>query len=244
MENKIKFFDPTIPGKKPLVGHLHPITQLQLKIEDFFKGLGFSVIDDNEIVTVYDNFDALNIPDNHPARDMLDTFYLDDGRVLRAHTSATQVKYLANNQPPLRIIVPGRCYRNERTDSTHDYQFHQFECLLVDQGVKIAHFKAILQAFFKDMFGKDTEMRLRPGYFPFVEPGFEVDIKRKSDKNWLEMGGAGMVHPNVFKNAGHNPKHWQGFAWGFGLERIAMIKWNIDDIRLFHGGDLRFLKQF
>lgn len=244
MSKKVKNFDPSIPGKKPLVGKLHPVTKLQYKIEDFFKGLGFSVIEVQDIVSEFYNFDALNIPKTHPSRDEMDTFYLSDGRLLRAHTSAAQVRYLEEHKPPFRIIVPGRCWRNERTDATHDYQFHQFECLVVDKDIKIAHFKAILEAFFKNMFGPETEMRLRPGFFPFVEPGFEVDIKRKQDKKWLEMGGAGMVHPNVFKNAGLASGEWNGFAWGFGLERIAMIKYKIDDIRLFHSGDLRFLKQF
>lgn len=244
MSKKVKNFDPSIPGKKPLVGKLHPITQLQYRIEDFFKGLGFSVAEGDNIVSEFYNFDALNIPETHPARDEMDSFYLQDGRVLRTHTSSVQVRYLEDNKPPLRIIAPGRCFRNERTDSTHDYQFHQFECLVVDKDIKIAHFKAILESFFKHIFGDNTEMRLRPGFFPFVEPGFEVDIRRAGNKRWLEMGGAGMVHPNVFKNAGLNPKNWKGFAWGFGLERIAMIKWKIDDIRLFHSGDLRFLKQF
>jgi len=230
--------------KKIPIGQLHPLTQIQYQTEDFFKNLGFSVVEEDEISNEFYNFDALNIPPDHPARDEMDTFYLSDGRVLRAHTSAGQVKYLEKHQPPFRIIVPGRCYRNERTDSTHDWQFHQFECLVVDKDIRIAHFKAILEAFFGAMFGEKTQMRLRPGFFPFVEPGFEVDIRRSPKDRWLEMGGAGMVHPEVFKNAKVDPEVWKGFAWGFGLERIAMIKWGIDDIRLFHSGDLRFLRQF
>lgn len=240
----MKEIDRDLPGKKPLIGHLHPISQLERQVEIFFKSLGFSVILGDEVVSQYYNFDVLNMPASHPARDMQDTFYLENGSVLRTHTSAAQVKYMEKHRPPLRIIVPGRCFRNERTDAIHDAQFHQFECLVVDKEIKIAHFKAILEIFFQFIFGKDAEMRLRPGYFPYVEPGFEVDLKRHKKDEWLEMGGAGMVHPRVLDRAGVDAKKWRGFAWGFGLERIAMIKWGIEDIRLFHSGDLRFLRQF
>jgi phenylalanyl-tRNA synthetase alpha chain len=240
----MKDIDQSLPGKKPLIGNLHPITQVERQVENFFKSLGFSVIEGDEIATQHYNFDVLRMPKNHPARDMQDTFYLEDGRVLRTHTSSVQVRFMESNKPPFRIIVPGRCWRNERTDSTHDAEFHQFECLVVGKNIKVSNFKAILEGFLKDMFGPSAIMRLRPAFFPYVEPGFEIDMKRKGDKEWLEMGGAGMVHPEVLENAGINPKKWRGFAWGFGLERIAMIKWGIEDIRLFHSGDLRFLNQF
>jgi len=228
--------------KKFNLGHLHPLTKLRRQIEEIFTSMGFSIIEGTEIVKEYYNFDALNIPKDHPARDDMDTFWLENGKVLRTHTSPMQVQYMENNKPPLRIISPGRCFRNERTDNTHDFQFHQVEGLFVDKKVNTANFKAILGEFFKRILGKDTEMRLRPGFFPFVEPGFEVDIKLKG--KWLEIMGAGMVHPNVFKNVGYKLREWQGFAFGMGLERLAMIKHKIDDIRLFHSGDLRFLKQF
>lgn len=224
------------------LGHLHPITKLQRQIEEIFSSMGFSIIEGPEIVSEFDNFDALNIPEAHPTRDDMDTFYLENNKLLRAHTSAIQNNYLKKNKPPLRVIVPGRCYRNERTDATHDFQFHQVEALFVDKQVSVANFKAILGEFFSRVFNKKIQMRLRPGFFPFVEPGFEVDIKLNN--KWLEIMGAGMVHPNVFKNAGINPKEWQGFAFGLGVERLAMIKYKIDDIRLFHNPDLRFIKQF
>jgi len=228
--------------KKSILGHLHPLTQLARQIEEIFSSMGFSIIEGPEIVEEYYNFDALNIPKDHPARDEMDTFYLEDGRVLRAHTSPMQIKYMEKNNPPLRIISPGRCFRNERTDFKHDIQFHQIEALFVEKKVTVANFKAVLAEFFNQLFGHEIEMRLRPGFFPFVEPGFEIDIKLNN--KWLEIMGAGMVHPNVFKNVGYQPGEWQGFAFGLGLERLAMIKYKIDDIRLFHNPDLRFIKQF
>jgi phenylalanyl-tRNA synthetase alpha chain len=175
---------------------------------------------------------------------MWDTFWLKDiGLLLRTHTSPMQARYMEKHNPPLRIIVPGRCFRHEATDATHDVQFYQFEGLMVGKNVSAANFKAIIEEFFKQFFSSDVEVRLRPSYFPFVEPGFEVDVKRKG-KDWLEIMGAGMVHPNVFKAVGYIPNKWQGFAFGAGLERLAMIKYQIDDIRLFFNSDLRFLKQF
>ncbi|MBU1137265.1 phenylalanine--tRNA ligase subunit alpha, partial [Patescibacteria group bacterium] len=226
------------------IGHLHPITLVQRQIEDIFQSMGFSVINGPEVETESYNFDALNIPKDHPARDLWDTFWLKDvNLLLRTHTSPMQARYMEKNNPPLRIIVPGRCFRHEATDATHEAQFYQFEGLMVGKDVSVANFKGVIEAFLKRFFGSETEMRLRPGYFPFVEPGFEIDAKRKGGQ-WLEMMGAGMVHPNVFKAVGYNPKEVQGFAFGAGIDRLAMLKYKIDDIRLFYGSDLRFLKQF
>jgi phenylalanyl-tRNA synthetase alpha chain len=238
------WLDVTAPGILPPQGHLHPITLVQRQIEEIFQSMGFSVLDGPEVETEYYNFDALNVPKNHPAREMWDTFWLKDiGLLLRTHTSPMQARYMEKHNPPLRIIVPGRCFRHEATDATHDVQFYQFEGLMVGKNVSAANFKAIIEEFFKQFFSSDVEVRLRPSYFPFVEPGFEVDVKRKG-KDWLEIMGAGMVHPNVFKAVGYIPNKWQGFAFGAGLERLAMIKYQIDDIRLFFNSDLRFLKQF
>ncbi len=239
-----KWIDVTAPGVKVPRGHLHPITLVQRQIEDIFQSMGFSVLDGPEVETEYYNFDALNIPKNHPARDMWDTFWLKDlDLLLRTHTSPMQARHMEKNNPPLRVIVPGKCYRHEATDATHDVQFYQFEGLMVGEKVSAANFKAIVEEFFKQFFKtSDVQVRLRPSFFPFVEPGFEVDVRRKGGK-WLEIMGAGMVHPNVFKEAGY-AKKWQGFAFGAGIERLTMIKYQIDDIRLFYKSDLRFLKQF
>jgi len=239
-----EWIDVTAPGTKIPQGHLHPITLVQRQVEDIFQSMGFSILDGPEVETEYYNFDALNIPKDHPARDMWDTFWLKDiDLLLRTHTSPMQARYMEKNNPPLRIIVPGRCFRHEATDITHDVQFHQFEGLMVGENISAVNFKAIIEEFFKQFFKtSDVQIRLRPSYFPFVEPGFEVDVRREGDK-WLEIMGAGMVHPNVFKEAGYTKK-WQGFAFGAGIERLAMIKYQIDDIRLFYKNDLRFLKQF
>jgi len=240
----VNWIDVTAPGVRLKTGHLHPITLVQRQVEDIFQSMGFSVIDGPEVETEYYNFDALNIPPDHPARDLWDTFWLKDANLLlRTHTSPMQARYMEKNNPPLRIIVPGRCFRHEATDATHDAQFYQFEGLMVGESVSVANFKGIIEAFLKKFFGPETEVRLRPGYFPFVEPGFEIDAKRKRGK-WLEMMGAGMVHPKVFKAVGYNPKEVQGFAFGAGIDRLAMLKYKIDDIRLFYENDLRFLKQF
>ena len=255
---KIKQIDVTLPGKKISLGHLHPLTQVLLKCEEIFEKLGFSVVEGPEIETEYYNFDALNIPQNHPARDLWDTFWLKDiNLLLRTHTSPMQARYMEKHQPPLRIIVPGRCFRHEATDASHDVQFYQIEGLMVGQNISVVHFKGIVEEFLKKLFGPEVKMRLRPGYFPFTEPSFEVDIMvsfaDKSGTNsanckklgkWLEVMGAGMVHQNVFKVVGYPLRKWQGFALGLGLERLAMLKYKIDDIRLFYSGDLRFLRQF
>jgi len=203
------------------------------------------MVEGPEIESEWYNFDALNIPADHPARDMQDTFWLkpeSQKMLLRTHTSPVQVRYMEAHQPPLRIIVPGRVFRHEASDASHDMQFYHVEGLMVDKGISVANFRAVINEFLQRLFGEGVKTRLRPAYFPFVESGFEVDMY--GPKGWMEILGAGMVHPDVFKAVGYNPKNWQGFAFGVGLDRIAMMKYKIDDIRLLYSGDLRFLKQF
>jgi len=256
-ESKEEWVDITIPGKKPSLGHLHPLTQVKREIEEIFQSMGFSVVEGPEVENEWYNFDALNIPKDHPARDMWDTLWLKDKGaklLLRAHTSPVQIHYMEKNQPPLRIIVPGSVFRHEATDARHEFQLYQIEGLMVDKEISVAHLKAILTEFFKRFFGKNTAFRLDPDFFPFTEPSFNVSVtcvicggkgcNLCKKTGWLEMAGAGMVHPNVLKNSGLNPKEWRGWAFGFGLERLAMMKYKIDDIRLFRSGDLRFLNQF
>ena len=242
--------DITRPGKKIKIGHLHPLTLVQREAEEIFQSMGFSVITGPEVETERYNFDALNIPEDHPARDMWDTFWLkpesskfkvqSSKLLLRTHTSPMQIRYMEKHQPPLRIIVPGRCFRHEATDASHEIQFYQLEGLVVDKNISAANFRAIIEEFLKRFLKTNIEIRLRPGFFPFTEPSFEIDARRgKGD--WLEMMGAGMVHPNVFKTVGliPNPPRqlagggWQGFAFGAGLDRLAMLKYKINDIRLF-----------
>jgi len=249
-----EWIDITIPARKPVLGHLHPLTQVKRETEEIFQLMGFSVIEGPEVETEWYNFDALNIPKDHPARDSWDTFYLKNRLLLRTHTSPVQIRYMEKNNPPLRIIVPGRIFRHEATDAYHEFNFYQLEGLMVDKQVSAANFKAVLQEFYRQFFRKPIKIRMRPSYFPFVEPSFEVDMSCTvclgkgcptcGRTGWQEMMGAGMVHPNVLKNSGLNPKNWQGFAFGMGLERLAMMKYKINDIRLFYKGDLRFLKQF
>lgn len=250
-----EWIDVTRPGKKVEKGALHPLTQVMREAEEIFSSMGFATVEGPEVETEYYNFDALNIPADHPARDMWDTFWLkEDHLLLRTHTSPVQVRYMEAHNPPIRIIVPGRVYRYEATDASHDIQFYQIEGLMVERDISVANFKAIIQIFFSRLFKKDISIRLRPSYFPFTEPSFEVDISciicnQKGcsvckQSRWLELAGAGIVHPHVFKAAGYNPKDVQGFAFGMGVNRIAMMKYKIPDIRLFHSGDLRFLKQF
>ena len=249
-----EWIDITAPGKKPVLGHLHPLTLVKRKTEEIFQAMGFSVVEGPEVETEWYNFDALNIPKDHPARDMWDTFYLKNKLLLRTHTSPVQIRYMEKNNPPLRIIVPGRIFRHEATDASHEFNFYQVEGLMVDKKISAANFKAVIQEFFRRFFEKPIEIRMRPSFFPFTEPSFEVDMtclncKGKgcsvcSQSGWIEMMGAGMVHPNVLKATGLNPKNWQGFAFGIGMDRLAMMKYKINDIRLFHSGDLRFLQQF
>ncbi len=240
-------------------GHLHPITQVIYRAVKIFRELGFTVAEGPEVETEWYNFDALNIPADHPARDMWDTFWLQDGgerKVLRTHTSPVQVRYLEANPPPVRIIAPGRVFRFEATDATHEAQFYQLEMLLVDKEVTIAELKGLIEEFFKRFFGHQTRVRFRPSFFPFVEPGLEVDVSCSNCKGedpaclvckgtgWLEMGGAGLVHPSVLVNSRLDPSVWSGFAFGMGVDRLAMIHYGIPDVRLFYSGDERFLKQF
>lgn len=257
-----EWIDVTAPGKRIRRGHLHPLTIVQRDIENIFTTLGFEIADGPDIDTEFYNFDAVNMPDDHPGRDMQDTFWISQeqgrekgsGAVLRTQTSSVQVRYMETHIPPLRIIVPGRVFRNETTDTSHEHTFHQFEALVVGPDVSVANFLSIAETFFEEFFKKKIIVRLRPSYFPFVEPGFEFDISCTScdgqgcsvckKTGWIEVGGAGMVHQNVFVSAGYERNAFQGFAWGFGLERLAMMKYKIDDIRLFHGADLRFIRQF
>ncbi|MDD2731591.1 MAG: phenylalanine--tRNA ligase subunit alpha [Candidatus Pacebacteria bacterium] len=254
IKGKEQWIDISLPAKGPKTGHLHPLTLIKRKVSEIFESMGFSYIEGPEIENEFYNFDALNIPKDHPARDAWDTFYLDKGLLLRTHTSPVQVRFMEKNNPPLRIFVPGRVFRHEATDASHEVNFYQIEGLMVGKDVSTANFKAVIKEFFSRFFGKKIEIRLRPSFFPFVEPGFEVDIscvvcKGKgcsvcSKTGWVEIMGAGMVHPNVLKASGINPKFWQGFAFGIGIDRLAMMKYKINDIRLFYSSDLRFLEQF
>jgi len=253
-----EFFDITIPGKKTKVGHLHPITQAINEAENIFRGMGFSIVEGPELEDEWHNFDALNFPEDHPAREMQDTFFVKNEPkkrlLMRTHTSPVQIRYMLDNKPPYRIIVPGRVFRNEATDASHEVNFHQIEGLMVDKEISVANFKAVIEEFCREFFNRDVKIRLRPSFFPFTEPSFEVDMscsecKGKgcslcSQTGWLEILGAGIVHPSVFKNSGVDPKKWQGFAFGLGWDRWVMLKYKINDIRLFYNGDLRFLNQF
>ena len=246
-------FDTTLPGRKELTGTLHPITQVMEEITSIFFGLGFQVEEGPEIETDYYNFEALNIPKDHPARDMQDTFYIEDETVLRTHTSPVQIHVMENREPPLRIIAPGKVYRCD-SDVSHTPMFHQIEGLMVDEGVSFSHLKGIMNIFLQEVFGKNTQIRFRPSFFPFTCPSAEVDIQCVmcngkgcrvcSQTGWLEILGAGMVDPAVFESVDYDPEKWTGFAFGLGIERIAMLKFGINDIRLFFENDLRFLKQF
>lgn len=246
--------DYTKPPKKIQKGHYHPLTLIKREIIDIFKSLNFSIVDGPEIENEYYNFEALNILENHPARDLWDTFWLKDEKLkinnkeykmlLRTHTSPVQIRYMLENNPPFQIIVPGRVFRYEATDASHEINFYQVEGLMVSENVNLANFKFIIETFLKKFFKKEIEFRYRPSYFPFVEPGLEVDIKFKDSNKWLEIMGAGMVHRKVFEAVKYNPDNIQGFAFGMGLDRLAMLKYNIPDIRLFYENDLRFLKQF
>jgi phenylalanyl-tRNA synthetase alpha chain len=247
-------FDITIPGKKQSMGHLHPLTLVRRQVEEIFQQLGFSVVEGPEIETEWYNFDALNIPKDHPARDMWDTFWLKNGLLLRTHTSPVQIRYMEKHQPPFRIIAPGRVFRHEATDASHDVQFYHMEGLMVGKDISMANFKAIAKEFFSQFFNKEVKIRMRPGYFPFTEPSFEIDIQCLVCKGkgcstcgqtgWIELWPGGMVHPNVLKAVGLNPKFWQGFAFCISLDRLTMMKYKINDIRLFYSNDLRFLQQF
>lgn len=241
-----------IPGPRP--APLHPQTQVQMDLEDLFTSMGVAVIDGPEVETEYNNFDALNIPPDHPARDMQDTFWLEGGNCLRTHTSPVQVRAMARLGPPLLMIAPGRVFRNEEVDPSHEHTFYQLEGMMVDREVSVAHMLYFMKMLLKHIFGREVTVRLRPGYFPFVEPGFELDIRCLicdgtgcpvcKQSGWVELLPCGLVHPNVLRMGGIDPDQWSGFAFGLGMTRLVMMRYGIDDIRLLQGGDLRFLRQF
>ena len=258
--------DFTLPGRRRALGKLHPLTQVTEDIVRSFRKIGFVVADGPEIEDEYHCFDALNTPADHPARDTQDTFYLNVAQasrlpgqdaqkaggtpalLLRTHTSSVQIRVMKSQPPPVRIIVPGRVYRRDNADATHNPTFQQIEGLYVDKGVTVGDLKGTVEFVFKELLGSDVKIRFRPHYFSYTEPSFEIDFSnalvKKLGKEWLEIAGCGMVHPQVFENVGYDPEIWTGWAFGFGIERIAMIRYGINDIRLFYENDVRFLKQF
>ncbi len=252
--------DITLPGRKPFVGRRHILRAMLDEIVEIFHGMGFSVVQGPDVETAYNNFDALNTPPDHPSRDIGDTFYIkghgpddDNPLLLRTHTSPVQIRVMKSQEPPVRIIAPGRCYRRDAVDATHYFSFWQVEGLYVDRDVTMADLKGVLTAFARELIGPETKIRFRPHFFPFTEPSVEYDFscicggegcKICKGSGWVEISGAGMVDPQVFHAVGYNPNEWQGYAFGMGVERIAMIRHGIDDIRLFYQNDLRFLGQF
>lgn len=236
--------DLTAPANGPRIGHLHPIESLQQDLIQIFWQLGFQVAEGPEVETDWYCFEALNMPPGHPARDMQDTFYLENGLIPRTHTSAVQIRYMESHKPPIRVIVPGKVYRNEDEDASHIWAFQQIEGLVVDKGMSLADLKGTLLYMARGIFGEAAQIRLRPSYFPYTEPSLEMDARPNARTPWLELGGAGMVHPQVLRNVGIDPKVYTGFAWGFGFERLAAIKYRVKDIRHFWRPDLRFLEQF
>jgi phenylalanyl-tRNA synthetase alpha chain len=245
--------DVTLPGRGQEPGSLHPVTRTRLRIEQIFAQAGFQVASGPEVEDDFHNFEALNIPKNHPARAMHDTFYFPDGRLLRTHTSPVQIRSMRAQRPPLAVIAPGRVYRND-SDMTHSPMFHQVEGIAIGESISFANLKAMLHTFVERFFEQPLGMRLRPSYFPFTEPSAEVDIECVfchgkgcrvcKQTGWLEILGCGMVHPNVLAAAGIDSEHWQGYAFGMGIERLAMLRYGVDDLRLFFENDLQFLKQF
>ncbi len=245
--------DVTLPARCPPRGSLHPVTQTRRELERIFRSMGFSVEVGPEVEDDFHNFEALNLPKGHPARDASDTFYLEHGLLLRTHTSPVQIRTMQRTPPPIRMICPGRVYRKD-LDATHLPMFHQLEALVVDEGISLADLRGTCAAVWSRFFGDDVAIRLRPGYFPFVEPGCEFDISCRvcngsgcracKDTGWLELGGAGMVHPAVFEAVGIDPERYTGFAFGLGIDRIAMMRFGIDDLRLMIDNDVRFLRQF
>ncbi|SET49801.1 phenylalanyl-tRNA synthetase, alpha subunit [Natronincola peptidivorans] len=246
--------DITMPGKKIEIGKKHPLTQGLDELKNIFIGMGFKVAEGPEVETVYYNFDALNAPANHPSRDISDTFYINKDVILRPQTSPVQVRVMERVKPPIRIIAPGRCFRNDTPDATHSPMFHQLEGLVVDKGITLGDLKGTLEVFAKEFLGSHTEIKFRPHYFPFTEPSAEIDASCFKcggegcgfckGEGWIELLGAGMVHPNVLRNCGIDPEIYSGFAFGMGIDRLVMLKYGIDDIRLFFENDMRFLNQF
>jgi phenylalanyl-tRNA synthetase alpha chain len=255
--------DVTLPGRRPALGHRHPLTILRDRIEAIFTRMGFLVIDGPELEDDYHNFEALNMPPEHPARDMQDTLYLatpvksaagTPATLLRTHTSGMQIRYMEKHKPPVRLIAPGRVYRRDNLDLTHTPMFTQVECLVVDEGISLADLKGTIFAFLRELFGPERNFRFRPSFFPYTEPSGEADVSCAScagagcqmckRTGWLEILGSGMVHPAVFEAVGYDPERYTGFAFGLGIERVALLKWGVEDIRLFYENDLRFLEQF
>ena len=246
--------DVTMPGQVSPAGHKHPLTIVLDEVKDIFIGMGFQIATGPEVELDYYNFEALNIPEGHPARDTQDTFYITDKVLLRTQTSPMQIRYMEGHKPPIRILAPGRVYRSDTADATHSPMFHQIEGLVVDKGVTMGDLKACLETLAKGLFGESTKIRLRPHHFPFTEPSCEVDVScfrcggkgcsMCKDEGWIEILGGGMVHPQVLRNGGIDPDEYSGFAFGIGLERIAMFRFHIDDLRLFYENDMRFLSQF
>ncbi len=249
-----EWIDLTLPAPGIRPGSLHPVTQVQSEIEELFLSMGFAVLDGPEVETEYHNFDALNMPPDHPARDAQDTFWLTSGLLLRTHTSPVQVRGMEKLGPPLRMIAPGRVFRSEEVDASHEHTFYQLEGMMVDRDVSVAHLIYFMKTLLSSIFRREVTVRLRPGFFPFVEPGFELDIKCLicggpgcpvcKQSGWVELLPCGLVNPNVLRLSGIDPEEWNGFAFGLGLTRLAMLRYGIDDIRLLMSGDLRFLNQF
>lgn len=254
VEKKKETIDISLPGAVPFLGSRHPITQTLDEIKEIFSNMGFEIAEGPEIESDYYNFEALNIPKDHPAREMHDTFYLENGLLLRTHTSPVQIRVMESRQPPIRMIAPGRCYRKDTPDASHSPFFHQVEGLCVDEGITFADLKGVISIFARKMFGVDVQIRFRPSYFPFTEPSAEYDFsciickgigcKTCKGSGWLEISGAGMVDPEVFRFVGYDSEKFTGYAFGMGVERIAMLKYGIHDIRYFFENDLRFLAQF
>ncbi len=253
--------DPTLPGERSSTGHIHPITLVLQEIEDLFSSMGFMILDGPELESDYYNFTALNFPKHHPAREMQDTFFIDkknkegeNDLVMRTHTSPMQIRAMEKYGAPLRAIIPGKCFRNEATDARHEHTFYHVEGLMIDENINFANLKGVLEVVGKKLYGANTELRMRPKHYPFVEPGSNGEYtcflcqgkgcRVCKYSGWLEILGCGMIHPEVLKKGGIDPEKYSGFAFGFGLDRLAMLKYNIDDIRLFNSGDLQFLNQF
>jgi phenylalanyl-tRNA synthetase alpha chain len=249
-----EWVDLTLPAPGTRPGSLHPLTLIQHEIEEVFTSMGFAVLGGPEVESEYNNFDALNIPPDHPARDMQDTFWLEGGHLLRTHTSPVQVRGMRKLGPPLRMIAPGRVFRNEEVDASHEHTFYQLEGMMIDRDVSVANLIYFMKTLLSAVFKREVTVRLRPGYFPFVEPGFELDIQCLicggpgcpvcKQSGWVELLPCGLVHPNVLRMGGINPEEWNGFAFGLGLTRLVMMRYAIDDIRLLQSGDLRFISQF
>ena len=246
--------DVTLPGKKSEKGGLHPLNTVLKDMINIFQSMGFDVVDGPEVETEYYNFEALNVPADHPARDMQDTFYVGDGLILRSQTSATQIRTMENRKPPIRMICPGRVYRADDVDATHSPVFHQIEGLVVDKGITMCDLKGTLEQFAKEIYGSDTKVKFRPSFFPFTEPSVEVDVSCSEcggkgcrvckGSGWIEILGAGMVHPRVLERCGIDPEEYSGFAFGIGLDRLTTTRYKISDIRLLFENDVRFLSQF